>query len=326
MSELESFRKFYDEKLIPHLSDLEVERKKIYVGLTIFMMVFFTIVFSSVYYLGGFHDFSLSDHSNKDFLISLLLLVFWAMMGVLAYKKLFEKRLEDIRGKFKRSVIVKIVEFVDPQLSYHEDKLISQHEYDDSKIFPINAHRFRGEDYVVGSDGNISYKFSELHSRYIMKDHRGRKLFMTIFHGLFFIADMHREFKGETIILPDTAHKLFGPFGDFVQKHNIFRDKVIKVDNAEFDKEFVVYSNNVEESTSLLTTPLMDRITEFKKKSGHDVHISFIGSKVNVAISLTQDLFEPPIFGSMLDFEAIYENCRYLRLVTGIVEDLDLGS
>ncbi|PCH93306.1 MAG: hypothetical protein COB85_07305 [Bacteroidetes bacterium] len=326
MSELEDFKKFYEEKLIPHLSDLEVERKKIYVGLIAFMILFFSIVFSSVYYLGGFHNFSLSDHSNKDFLISLLLLVFWAMVGVLVYKKLFETRLNDIRGKFKRSVIVKIVEYVDPSLAYNEDKLISQHEYDESKIFPVKAHRFRGEDYIVGSDGSTSYKFSELHSRYIMKDHRGRKLFITIFHGLFFIANLQKEFKGETIILPDTAHKLFGSFGDFVQKHNIFRDKVIKVDNADFSKEFVVYGNNEEESASILTDSLMNRITDFKKKSGHNVHISFVGSKINVAISLTQDLFEPPIYGSMLDFEAIYENCRYLRLATGIVSDLDLSK
>ena len=299
------FRKFYKDELVPHLNDLEALRKKIYAGMVFFIILFFLCAFGSVYYFGGFYKFSLSEHSNKDFIVSLLLLVLWAMIGVLAFKKLFEKKLSNIRYKFKRSVIAKIVEFVDPGLGYYENQFISEDEYNASKIFPISAKRFRGEDYVLGKDGTTSFKFSELHSRYFLKDHRRRKAFITIFYGLFFIADFHRDFKCETIVLPNTAHKLFGTFGDFVQKHNIFREKVIKVDDPEFNREFVVYGDNPEESGKLLTSQLLKRITDFKNKTGHKVYLSFIGSKVNVAISLTKDLFEPPIFGSMLDYDTI---------------------
>ncbi|MFH1321315.1 MAG: DUF3137 domain-containing protein [Bacteroidota bacterium] len=326
MTDSGNFRKFYEDELVPHLTNLEVFRKKIYAGIVLFVLLFFLGVFSSIYYLGGFYEFSFENITNKNFIIALLLLVFWAMIGVLVFKKLFENKLAGVRYKFKRSVIVKIVEFIDPGLEYFEDQLISQDEYEASMIFPVKAKRFRGEDYVLGRDGKISFKFSELHSRYFLKDHRGRKAFITIFHGLFFIADFHKDFNCETIVLPDTAHKLFGPLGDFVQKHNIFRDKVIKVDDPEFDKEFVVYGNNPEVSAKILTPRLLKRITDFKKKSGHKVFISFIGSKVNVAISLTKDLFEPPIFGSMLVYDTIYENYKYLILATGIVKDLDLNS
>jgi len=323
MSTPENFRRFYDAELVPHLGSLEVLRKSIYAGMVVFTIVFFACVFSSVYFLGGFHEFSLSHHTNKDFIVSLLMLVFWAVVGVLVYKKLFDKKLAALREQFKRSVIVKIVEFVDPALEYSEHRMISEEEYMDSKIFPIKPQVFRGEDYVIGSEGEVSYKFSELRARNYLKDHRRRKAFLTMFHGLFFIATFKETFTGETIVLPDTAQKIFGGFGEFIQQHNIFRDHLIKVNDVAFNKEFVVYGNDVEGSRKVLTAPLMKRITEFKKMTGHKVYLSFIGNKMNVAIPLVQDLFEPPVFGSMLHFDTIFENYKYLKLSRGILNDLN---
>ena len=320
----ENFRKFYDTELVPALASLEVLRRGIYVGLLVFIFVYLFCVFGSVYYFGGFHEFSLSNHTNKDFIVSLLILVAWAVVGVLVYKKLFDKRLAEIRDQFKRSVIVKIVEFVDPTLEYSEHMMIGKDEYIESKIFPIKPQVFRGEDYIVGSEGEVSYKFSELRARNYLKDHRGRKAFLTMFHGLFFIAEFRSQFNGETIVLPDTAQKIFGGFGEFIQKHNIFRDHLIKVDDAEFSREFVVYGDDVEGSKAVLTPALMKRITEFKKMSGHKLYLSFIGNKLNVAIPMQKDLFEPPVFGSMLHFDTIFENYKYLKLSTGIVKDLNV--
>lgn len=318
----EKFRRFYDAELVPHLASLEVLRKSIYAGMVVFAIVFFASVFTSVYYFGGFNEFSLNNHTNKDFIVSLLVLVFWAVVGVLVYKKLFDKKLAEIREQFKRSVIVKIVEFVDPEMEYSEHMMISEDEYIDSKIFPIRPQVFRGEDYVVGSEGEVSYKFSELRARNYLKDHRGRKAFLTMFHGLFFIAEFKESFGSETIVLPDTAQKVFGGFGEFIQTHNIFRDHLIKVDDPEFGKEFVVYGDDVEGSKKVLTSALMKRITEFKKTSGHKVYLSFVGNRMNVAIPLLQDLFEPPVFGSMLHFDTIFENYRYLKLSRGLLKDL----
>ncbi|MBL4651765.1 MAG: DUF3137 domain-containing protein [Flavobacteriales bacterium] len=68
----------------------------------------------------------------------------------------------------------------------------------------------------------------------------------------------------------------------------------------------------------------MQRITSFKEKTGHKIFVSFVGNKVFIAVSLHVDLFEPPVFGSMLDYNSIYENYKYLKLATGIVQDLEL--
>ncbi|PCJ84602.1 MAG: hypothetical protein COA57_08930 [Flavobacteriales bacterium] len=322
----EGFRAFYEKELVQHLQTLEVQRKKLAVKLNLSIAFGIIGLFLSIYFLAGFHNFSLKNHSNSDFIIALILLVAWAMLAVLVYKKVFYKKLQEIRFKFKRSVIVKIVDFVDPALKYRESRLITRDEYNASKLFPVKPHTYYGEDYILGKNGAVPYKFSELHTKYTMKDHRGRKLFYTIFRGLFFLADTGKQFKAETVVLPDTAHKLFGPLGDYIQDWNIFREQVVKIDDAEFDKEFVVYSNNLEESKKILTSQLMKRITEFKKKSGHKIFLSFINTHVNLAIPLDTDLFEPPVFGNMLNFELIYENYKYLKLATGIVDDLDLND
>ena len=83
MAKPENFRRFYDAELVPHLASLEVLRKSIYAGLIVFAIVFFACVFVSVYYLAGFHEFSLSEHTGMDFIIALLVLVFWAVVGLL---------------------------------------------------------------------------------------------------------------------------------------------------------------------------------------------------------------------------------------------------
>ncbi|MBL4654337.1 MAG: DUF3137 domain-containing protein, partial [Bacteroidia bacterium] len=194
------------------------------------------------------------------------------------------------------------------------------------KIFPIDAKVYYGEDFLQGKKGKILFRFSELHTQTYLKDHRGRKAYMTIFQGLFFVAKFKRRFKGQTVILPDTAQKLFGKFGKEIQKLNWFRDDLVEVPDQEFGKEFVVYSSDPDETKNLLTEQLAKRILDFRNATGHRLSMSFIENCVNVAIPLNLDLFEPPLYSSMLDFETIFDDYRYLSIATGIVDDLDLNA
>lgn len=323
---MSNFKDFYTKTLEPRLRELETGRKLLSVQMIGLLVVGIIGLFVSLYQFAGFHHFSLDNHEKSDFIIALLLLVLWAVIGVLVYKKVFFKRLQKIRQQFKQKVIQEIVQFVDPNLKYFEEQLISKEEYEASKLFPVAADYYYGEDYMLGKSDNVSYKFSELHTQFVMKDHRGRKAFFTIFNGLFFIARLKENFSSHTIILPDTAQKYFGELGKYVNQWNIFRNEIVAVDNEAFNKEFVVYSDNKEETQKLMTSALVERITNFKKKTGHKVLISFVDNNVNVAIPLKQDLFEPPVFTTMLNYFLIEENYHYIKLIVGISDDLGLNN
>ncbi|MDD2358230.1 MAG: DUF3137 domain-containing protein [Thiovulaceae bacterium] len=63
--------------------------------------------------------------------------------------------------------------------------------------------------------------------------------------GLFIVTSFNKHFSNSTIILPDNAQSLFGSFIDScLQSNNFSRSQPVKMDNPEFEKEFVVYGTD----------------------------------------------------------------------------------
>ena len=173
--------------------------------------------------------------------------------------------------------------------------------------------------------GATRIKFSEVHAEHESGSGKNRRRY-TIFKGLFFIGDFNKDFAGQTVVLPDTAEKLFGRIGQKLQSLNIFRGKLIKLEDPEFERAFAVYGDDQIEARYILSTSLMKRIVDFKKKTNRKIFLSFIGSMVFVAVSYTKNLFEPRIFRTLLDFEPIREYFEDLQLALGIVDDLNLNT
>jgi len=51
-------------------------------------------------------------------------------------------------------------------------------------------------------------------------------------------------------------------------------------------------------------------------------HLSFVNSKLYMAIPVSEDLFEPPVFSTVLDFQLIQTTFEYMQLGKVIVEEL----
>ncbi|HEY9203149.1 MAG TPA: DUF3137 domain-containing protein, partial [Sulfurimonas sp.] len=104
------------------------------------------------------------------------------------------------------------------------------------------------------------------------------------------------------------------------------RDELVKMDDPEFEKEFVVYSTDQVEARYILSNSLMKKLLAFQQKSSHQVHISFVGSHIYMAISYNKDLFEPSVFRSLLDYKVAMEYVKTLHLAIGVVEELKLNQ
>lgn len=234
--------------------------------------------------------------------------------------------------QFKHRVISAIAHYLDPSLAYDPDLCISEQDFKESKLFPHAVDRYTGEDYVAGRIGETAIRFSEVHAEYktTHTDAKGNTStsWHTIFKGLFIIADFNKEFRSVTLVLPDVAEKLFGWLGQAFQEWtDVFRGReLVKLEDPEFEREFVVYADDQVEARYILTPALMERLLEFKRETGRQVYFSFVRSNVYVATTTGKDLFEPRLAAPLSDPAVLHEYLRQLQLGVGVVEELDLNT
>jgi hypothetical protein len=252
-----------------------------------------------------------------------------AVIGVGGGRFVYRFLVSEYVFQFKTSVIGKIVAFIDPKLEYWPKGHIEQTQFVASSIFARTPDRLRGDDHVKGVVGATSIEFSEIHAEYKTESRSGRgrkQQWHTIFKGLFFIADFNKHFSGRTMVLPDTAEKLFGGAGTFLQRIDKSRGELVKLEDPEFEKLFVVYGDDQIEARYVLSTSLMERIVKFRKKTGRPIYLSFVGARVYVGVSYREALFEPRVFSTIVDFKSAEGYFDDLHLALGIVDDLNLNT
>jgi len=311
LKNLEELKAYYDRALLPELNVLETERKKVLEK--IFMA---TLVMVAVWAVFIILALKLSDQFA----------VFAAISGLVVWYAVFAFLTRGYVSNFKTGVIDKIVKFIDDKLVYSKFGKVSQELFSMSRIYNQRIDIYRGDDYVSGMLGRTRVEFSEIHVLYETRDSKGRRHEHTVFKGLFFVGDFNKRFKGNTVVLPDTAEKLLGHVGTFLQSKNPARGQLVKLEDPDFEKLFVVYGNDQIEARYILSTSLMKRIVDFQKKTGRRISLSFVGSRVFVAVPYRRDLFEPRVFRTVLNFAPIQEYYEDLQLAVDIVDDLNLNT
>ncbi len=307
MKTLEEFRTFYEKSLKTDLQHLDARRKRI---IKRFLVTFFAFVAVSVimslfsFYIGIAIAFALS------------LLVF----GLWVYDRHFYK-------DFKHQVINRIVYFISPDLKYDPKGFINISEFTASRIFLTNIDRYKGDDLVYGKIDKTEMRFSEIKAAYktTTTDNKGRTntSWHTIFKGLFFAADFNKDFTGSTVVIPNSFGRGFGFLKKIMGANR--REKLVKLEDVNFTKNFNVYGDDQIQARYILSTTLIERIMDFRKKHGSQIYLSFVDSHMYLAIPYRKDLFEPSYFKSLVNFKVVRSYFDVLQLATGIVDDMNLN-
>jgi hypothetical protein len=310
---VEELKNFYKTTLIEDVNKLEDKRKKLKNKL---LFIYFIMLWNSIaIYFIFFHN---SQNSIDGIFFTIAILV---SLGIFIYK--YMKK--DYRSEFKEYIIKPLIKQIDSNLNYSSNLHISKTIFTDSKLFTY-PDKFSGNDFTIGTIEKTQIQFSDIHAQKKYKDSKGKTKYSTIFQGLFIVADFNKNFYGTTIVLPDFAQNSFGDLiGTWLQSKNTSRGELVKMDSVEFEKEFVVYSDDQIEARYILSQNLMELILKFKKKSKNDIYISFTKNKLHIAIDYKKDLFEPTVFTSLLDETLIFEYIEILSLVIGCVEELRLN-
>ena len=315
-----SFDSFYSSNLLPILEELEALRTKVRKNVLMgFGLGLLLAICALLFAIDNAEIYIKTVKAAQAFF--LLTLMGTGIGFAISYKDH-----KELKQRFKKDVIANMVRFIDETLSYNPNGKIDKKDYNKSKLFTQSVDSYKGDDYVQGKLGATQIKFSELHTQYKTTDKDGKTQWHTIFKGIFFFADFNKDFNGEIFIQPDIAEKMFGFMGSALQGINKSKGDLVKMENIEFEKEFVVYASDQVEARYVLSTKLLQRILDFKNKTGNKIYVSFIDSNVFIAISLNKNLFEVSYFKSLLNRGVIDSFNSYLELCVGIVGDLDLNT
>lgn len=241
----------------------------------------------------------------------------------------FARIVNPYKLRFKHRIIGRLIGFIEEGLQYQPKGLIPIEQFKASRIFRSRIDRYRGEDLVYGRVGRTDVRFSEVHAEYktTSTDSKGHTHthWHTIFRGVFFIADFNKDFRGRTLVLPDTAERLFGHFGQKLQAIAMPRMELVRLEDRRFEREFVVYGDDQIEARYILTPSLMDRILQLKDRTGRTIYLSFADSKVYLAISTGENILEPRLSGCLADPSIIQRYYQQIASVLRIVDDLNLN-
>lgn len=232
-----------------------------------------------------------------------------------------------LRRDFKHEVMGRVVKFLDPELRYLPADKIDREKFEAGGIFRQRIDSYEGEDCVWGTLGATKFEFCELK---VQHQRRGedskRSHWQTVFKGLYFVADFNKHFHSHTVVLPDALEGTLGFLGRVLQSINPTREDLVQLENPEFEREFVVYGGDQVEARYILTPALMQRMLALKHKVGGKVYFAFAGSEVHVAMATTVNRFEPKVFKSLVNCHDVADHLEDLRLIIGLVEDLNLNT
>ncbi len=313
MKSISELTDFYYKNLYPTLQELEKDRiavKKRVVNVGIFYTLIVLILTFAIFRHFDFESF-----------------VYVGIFYIAGWGFIYKFLIQDYRSDFKAKIIAPLIQAIDENLDYLPELHLPVANFNRSKLFTSRPDRVSGNDYVRGKIDGVDIAFSDFHAEKRHRDAKGRETWETIFLGLFIVSDFHKKFQGKTIILPDSAQSIFGNLvGGWLQSNNFSRDELIKMDNVEFEKEFVVYGTDQVEARYILTPTLMQKLLRYKKRSKHPLYVSFVGGKIYMAIAYNDDLFEPSLFHSLLEYKIAMEYLSTLHLALGIVEELKLNQ
>ncbi len=307
---------YYYKVLHADLQELEAERLKLKNRVTQVETVVVLLTLGVIAAISNLNDGALTEGTFAV-----------AMIGFAIGGMIYKIMIKDYVSQFKFKVIRPLIEAIESGLLYNPLGLVSQSLFERSQLFNHRIDRYRGNDHVSGIIDGVPIQFSDLHAEYKTTDSKGRTSWHTLFQGLFIVSEFNKHFNGKTVVLPDTAEKMLGSLvGGWFQSKNGSHGELVKMDDPEFEKHFVVYGSDQIEARYILTHAMMKRLLDFQKRSKAKLYVAFVGERIILAVATSHDHFEPTVFKSLLDYKQAMEYVNQLRLAIGIVEELKLNQ
>jgi len=228
--------------------------------------------------------------------------------------------------EFKYKVIGAALKHLGENLQINPQSGISERDFIDSCLFSQTPDRYQTEDLVYGKIDKTQIHFAEVHAEYKTETQtkNGKQTqWHDIFKGIIFCADFNKNFNSLTVVRPKG---FAGAFGKWISQNILGNNRIVELENVNFDKMFSTESGDQVEARYILTPSLMEKLLELNQYANSTISISFIWSNVYIAFPLNHNYFEAPIFKSLLNADVLEKDLNMLRLMRNVVEELDLNT
>ncbi|MBW8242738.1 DUF3137 domain-containing protein [Muricauda oceani] len=308
----------------------------------------------------GFSRWIANTTQGKSFgTVQLLMAFYWLpffifMIGSYSYKNKFKS--------YERKIMKIALDKMLPEFKFDPRKQISAEQIEESKLLPSyfqvgkkrsqrGAHNLHfgtlsgkvGQTSISMGDVNIINQgfygsvlmyipllpYFYMVYNYIrpwFSKHHSTENLGSNFVGMFAVVDFNKNFNGHTIILPDVMEKRVGYLAKNLQTMNMSRGQLVHLEDTDFENDFMVYSTDQVEARYILSTSLMERITQLKRKVDKPIMLSLNKNKLYLGVQHPQGFLCLNKEKNLLTediFEKIHED---IKTAIGIVEDLNLNT
>lgn len=225
---------------------------------------------------------------------------------------------------YKSIVVRRVVAALGQGFTYKPESSFTKSHFLSMDLFNQKCEDWKSEDEVGGKKNLVSYSLHEAKATRTEGSGKNRRT-VTVFKGLIVRLDFNKNFAGHTVVIPDSEGKILG--GLFGESESRSRKEIVRLESADFENIFSVYSTNDQEARYLLTPKLMELVLETRAVLGEDVRLSFHDNSVFLTIPQSKDRFEVVLFGRPVTPEtAAGDLVEVVTLAEKLVDVLDLET
>lgn len=249
------------------------------------------------------------------------------LIGLVVFSVMAGGAKKEYCAAFKHGVFAEAVSLAVPGMTYLPDSMVPEGSFVSGGLYESRIDLYSGEDCFRGRCGATDLMFSELHvqRKDTSTDSKGRTKthWVTVFKGIYMVADFHKDFSCRVEIVPDVAEANFGWLG---RKMQGISGDLVRLENPEFEKAFKVTASDQLAARYLLTPDMQERFLELRGKWSSGISAAFVDSCLHLAIPQREDWFEPDVAVPAGDVEVLNGFLIQLMIVLHITETLDLNT
>lgn len=241
---------------------------------------------------------------------------------------------DPINEEYKKSVIPKIISFLDSQLAYKPKEGISQREFNDSDLFGRPTSSFQAEDLVEGRIDEFPVRLSDVDARQRSsgKDSSGKSSgssSSTLMNGLYAVVKIPQKVPSRVIIQQSNiinnavnqfAQQILGSSLTEALRDNMHQ-RIIKTGHHDFDKDFEVVCADESVALQLLNPMLRQMLMAIKAEMDPFVFIkvAVFDDQLHIAYNGVT-LFEGDAHRSFFDNDISKKYFFYMTSVVGLAK------
>lgn len=279
----EAGNNFQFSSLGGELFSLEEERKKVlrlkqisFAGSAIVFIIAVLVVFNTR---------GLMNSYAGIILMTLMMLIFWGVI------KPVLKKQSNFKLKYRQLVVEKLIKKIDPNIIYDPAGFVSEGHFMASDIYDAYTEDYKGENYFNLELPSYSIEFSQITA--LDAGGSNNKNQKVIFKGLMYLVKWDKQLTGRTIIATDKSLGVFGSITNYFESKKFDGYKRWKVDHKEFEDLFQVYSNNHQETASLLDQNFIDTLIALRRKHPEGIQISLGAKNMYILVNTDKRFFNP---------------------------------